>query len=236
MVMAKVFRATLKSVALLLFVLLSYFCASMAGAIFPAEGISHEPTESEATHRIYLVTTTLHADIALPFDEDLLTKFPHLANAGLPLDHPNLRYLLFGWGSKAFYTTAGSYSDITAAAAFKAITGDDAVLRVSASGPLQGRDDVLPLTVSEGQLQTIKSSMSASFENPQSAASHLKEASIGPNDAFFKAIGHFNILNPCNQWVNRVLRQAGVALGAWTPTTHSLRLSLTHYQSLADQE
>ena len=39
-------------------------------------------------------------------------------------NNPNIKYLLFGWGSRAFYTTAKEFKDIRPIPVFKAITGD----------------------------------------------------------------------------------------------------------------
>jgi uncharacterized protein (TIGR02117 family) len=36
-------------------------------------------------------------------------------------------------------------------------------------------------------------------------------------DAFYEARGRYTLLNTCNAWTGRGLRQAGVRVGRWTP-------------------
>jgi hypothetical protein len=54
----------------------------------------------------------------------------------------------------------------------------------------------------------------------------VKAPGLTAQDAFFASRGDFSGLRTCNVWVGEVLREAGVRLGAWTPTPQSLRLSL----------
>ena len=51
-------------------------------------------------------------------------------------------------------------------------------------------------------------------------------AGFTQTDAFFAAHGDFNIFQTCNVWVGRMLKEAGLRFGRWTPTTFSVRLSL----------
>ncbi len=183
----------------------------------------------ERRHTIHLVTTLLHADIALPVDERLLTRFPMLAQTDLPFGNPDMKHVLFGWGSQAFYTTAGSYLDVRPGAVLTAVTGDDSVMRVSAAGDLSAIDDVIRLSLSDAQLERLYDGLDQGFALENGQPVPMGEISIGPYDAFFKGRGHFNIFNPCNQWVNRVLSGVGVKLGLWTPTTQSLSQSLVYF-------
>ena len=185
------------------------------------------------TEAIYLVTGTLHADFLIPSMLVDKEKFDFLRETKLPLSHPNLRYLAFGWGSKAFYTTAGCYSDITISAALKAVTGDLSVMRVVGFGDIDTKSpDVISLQISKRQLEALLDFFYVSFEtNSDGMPRFMPSASIGPNDAFYEGVGNFNILHPCNQWVNKGLLRAGVEVGRWTPTTQSLRYSLSYFGS-----
>ncbi|MCB1459528.1 MAG: DUF2459 domain-containing protein, partial [Nitratireductor sp.] len=126
-----------------------------------------------------------------------------------------------------FYTTAGSYSDITVSATLRAATGDEPVMRVTPLGRLSANEDVVAVDLPVPAYQRLLSAIKASFLTGANGRTiHLAGASIGPGDAFFLAEGHFNIFNPCNQWVGRMLHSAGIKIGIWTPTTHSLLASL----------
>jgi hypothetical protein len=63
----------------------------------------------------------------------------------------------------------------------------------------------------------------------------ITETGLGPaipgagltgSDGFLEAGGRFHALRTCNTWTGRMLRAAGVEVGAWTPTPYALRLSL----------
>lgn len=209
-----------------------YLAASYGGAFIPRNpdvpsAVAWEAAEAPQPVRIFLVTGLLHADIALPVSEDLLEAFPGLEEAGLPLRHPALRYLGFGWGSRAFYTTAGSYSDITVSATVQAATGDEPVMRVTPLGGLTVSEDIVAIDLSAPAFRRLVAVIRASFlRDGDGETMHLAVASIGPGDAFFLAKGHFNLFNPCNQWVGNMLNAAGIGIGVWTPTTHSLLTSL----------
>lgn len=210
-----------------------YLAAALAGGMIPRQldgpaVRAHAGEPGPVT--VYLVTGLLHADIALPASDELLTDFPGLKEAGLPLDHPGLRYLAFGWGSRAFYTTAGDYSDITFSATWQAASGDKPVMRVTPMGPLSAGDNVVELNLPAATYGRLVSAIREGFvTNADGQPIHLQGASIGQGDAFFHATGHFNLFNPCNQWVGDVLHSAGIRIGMWTPVTHSLIRSLRRH-------
>lgn len=208
--------------------------AASIGAFAPrAEpGAKHESQtgtapEADGMVTIYLLTSPLHADIALPFDENLQSEFPWLHETRLPLDNPNMAYLGFGWGSRAFYTTAGNYSDIAISSTFTAITGDAAVMRVIGLPRLVGSENVIPVSLKSNEFRALIKQIKTGFElNKSNEPTYLPQYSIGANDAFYAGKGHFNIFNPCNQWAADILHASGVKTGRWTPTTYSLLWSL----------
>ena len=50
-------------------------------------------------------------------DSALALAGVQIAATGIALDHPEARWLVLGWGARDFYTTVGTYSDVTARAA-----------------------------------------------------------------------------------------------------------------------
>ncbi len=228
-------RRWFKRVAITVFVMIAvpagYVAASFIGALIPGTYASSAHTsgsqERKQAREIVLVTSLLHADFALPVDDDLKKRFGFLSETGFPLNHPNLRYITVGWGSKAFYTTAGTYSDIEAQAVFKAVTGDEAVMRFVGFGDVSELPDTVKLSLTEAQYERLLSGLIADLKTVSGQPDWMPGESIGEGDAFFEAKGRFNIFHPCNQWANRLLRDAGVPLGIWTPTAQALRLSLT---------
>ena len=210
-----------------------YFLASMAGAIVPGNNQSQIQltTTTGNDKEIYLLTSLLHADIAIPVDAEVLSKFSFLKQSGIEMDHAGLRYLVFGWGSQAFYTTAGTYADITLAATVKAITSDTAVMHVVPSGQIAKSENSIPIKVSEQGFSRLIHFLRRSFENEATDMPFwLQNESHGYGDVFYLSNGNFNIFNPCNVWTGNALKRAGISVGAWTPTTQSLKWSLRIHQ------
>ncbi len=192
--------------------------------------------QSEESVTIFLVTSLLHADIAIPYSPKLLDEFPQFAETLLPLENPQLEYLGFGWGSKAFYTTAGTYKDIRFSTAITAITGDDAVMRVVGLPDLQANKNIVPLVLEGWQYRLLIENLKAGFIGSETGElKYLPGFSIGFGDAFFAGVGDFNIFNPCNQWAGEVLSKSGLKVGAFTPTTYSLLWSLEWNGELQDR-
>lgn len=231
-------RCLQKAAGLLLFAIvlpvMLFLGAAAIGAFIPRnEQILNlatqatKDTETDQYVTIYLLTSPLHADIAVPFDRYLQKEFSWLDETNLPLDNPNLAYLGFGWGSRAFYTTAGNYADIGISNTFTAVTGDTAVMRVIGIPQLEASDTIIPVVLKVREFKALIEQIRYGFQlNTKNQPSYLPQYSIGQNDAFYEGEGHFNIFYPCNQWAADALFASGVKLGAWTPTTHSLLWSL----------
>ena len=108
-----------------------YLMASVLLALVPGPG---PDLSGPASRTIGLLQGPIHTDILLPLPPETRARFAFAETAGVPVNHPQAEWLVFGWGSAAFYTTAGTYADITASAILTAATGDDAVIRLDVLG------------------------------------------------------------------------------------------------------
>ncbi len=103
-------------------IVIVYIAASIAGAAIPARGVATQGQGEPA--QIFLLTSLLHADFAIPVNDSLRTRFAFLREGGIPIDHPQLRYLVFGWGARDFYIETRTLADIRPLPALKGIVGD----------------------------------------------------------------------------------------------------------------
>jgi uncharacterized protein (TIGR02117 family) len=222
-------RRALRYLALIFCLPFIYYAASVAGALIPGPGpdLSGPPGQV-----IGLIQGPIHTDILLPLTPEIRTRFAFAETAAVPLGDPRAAWLLIGWGAHDFYTTAGTYADITASAVLTAVTGDSAVLRLDAHGPLPDMPELVFLTLSDRQFQGLIATLDASFaRDPADAPRPLDHPGFTPTDAFFHAEGRFNLWRTCNVWLGETLRAAGIPFGLWTPTTQSVNLSLWWHQS-----
>ncbi len=217
-------RRTLRPLALLIALPLAYFLASLAGALIPGPVPDLSGPQSQT---IGLIQGPIHTDILLPLTPAIRARFAFAEAAGVPLNDPRAAWLLVGWGAQGFYTTAGSYADITASAVLTAATGDASVLRLDALGPLPDMPGLTFLPLSGPQLQALLATLDASFARDERGLPQpLNHPGFTPTDAFFHAHGGFNVFRTCNVWLGETLRAAGIPFGLWTPTTQSVALSL----------
>ena len=196
-----------------------FFLASFVGALLPNGGSwSDQPPQV----RIGLLRGLIHYDFLLPIDPDLRTEFSY----ALPPEATG--WMILGWGSQAFYTTAGSYADISASAVWQAATGDAAVLRIDHI-PFIAQDfpGLIWLDLSQAQYDSLRRNIAAEpLRDASGAPLRNPQPGFTATDSFWQAPGTFHLLRPCNQWVTEQLTAAGVPFGLWTPTAESVTLAL----------
>ena len=150
-------------------------------------------------------------------------------HAGIQADLPGARYLVFGWGSRAFYIETPTWSDLKPGPLFSALTLDAfghacrrrrRDRRDAASG---GRGFDLSRKRSSRGCST---SSTSSFQTGPDGPIWIPDASYGDFDAFFEATGYFTALLGCNTWTAAALREAGLQTGWWNPLPQTLAVSL----------
>jgi uncharacterized protein (TIGR02117 family) len=215
-------RKALKFLAGLLALPVLYLLASAILPLVPGPGpdLSGPPTRA-----IGLIQGPIHTDILFPLTPETRTRFAFAEAAGVPLNHSDAEWLVLGWGSAAFYTTAGTYADITASAVLTAATGDGAVIRLDAFGALPPLENLRYLQLSEAQFQALLSQTADAF----ASQTRIDHPGFTGTDAFFPAHGHFSLLRTCNVWLGETLRAAGIPFGLWTPANWSVTLSLNRF-------
>ncbi|WBU59117.1 DUF2459 domain-containing protein [Paracoccus albus] len=162
---------------------------------------------------IGLIQGAIHTDFLLPLTAQTREDFEFV-------DIPQgAEWLSVGWGAREFYTTVGTYADLSAGAIWRAISGDSGVMRFEPVGQFTP-----PMTISlkAAEYDMLRATILADTLSEQPIARGL----LAPSDSYFAAEGRFSIINTCNQWISRTLRRAGLPFGGWTPTTLAVRVSL----------
>ncbi len=177
------------------------------------------PDFSTRSHAVYLINGPIHYDFALPLNDDVRTALSALNYAAL--DDADAQTLIIGWGAHTFYTTIGSYSDVSGSAVWRGIFGDASVMRVDVTGHVPENHSLPRILLTDLEYQRFLQALADSFADttPSPQSGHTA------TDAFFPAKGTFNILQTCNVWVGQILRRSGVPFGIWTPLPLSVTLS-----------
>jgi uncharacterized protein (TIGR02117 family) len=212
-------RHLLKGLALVLALPVLYLAASLALPLIPGPG---RDLSGPAVYGIGLLQGPIHTDILLPLTPEARARFAFAEAAGVPVQHPDARWLMLGWGSAAFYTTAGTYADITPGAVLTAATGDASVIRLDVTGPLTALPNLRFVTLSEAQFRALLDQTHGALASPDP----LDHPGFTGTDAFFPARGRFHAFRTCNVWLGETLRAAGLPFGLWTPANWSVTLAL----------
>jgi uncharacterized protein (TIGR02117 family) len=201
--------------------------AVVLGTLVPRPLLDPAASGEQATRHILVLASPIHTDIAVPIDLKTLAAFPFLRDAGLPVDNPDARWMLFGWGSRAYYMATPEFSDTSFGPLFKALTLDASVMHVEILGALdETHPAVSSFDVPEAGFERMLTVIRASFAEANGAPVHIEGAHYGKNDGFFEAKGSFNALVGCNTWTARALREAGLQTGWWNPLPETLAFSL----------
>lgn len=208
-------RKRLRPILALLFgmalVVACYLLAGLIGGAIPVHAGARQPADGI---RIYVEDNGIHTGIILP---------KHAAGVGFddlvaPGDLSDPRYgghgwLSIGWGDRAFYLGTPTWADVRPATIAAAAIGSDAtVLHVGHLPDPAGEPGIYAITLTPDQYRRLVRHIRASFAE-ETAPVH----GYGPSDAFYAARGRYSAITTCNAWTGAALREAGVAMGAWTP-------------------
>ncbi|MGL4488107.1 MAG: TIGR02117 family protein [Rhizobiaceae bacterium] len=209
--------------------LATFVLAMISGTIVPRPLLSAAAQEAQGV-TIYIASSAIHTDIIIPADADSKAEFAFLGEA-LPLDDPNVKWVMFGWGGRSFYIETPTLSEIKMGPLLRGLTVDRSTMHVEVLGEL-GTDSpaLLAMQISKDGYARLRDELLANFQTDAEGLPLIIEgAGYGKHDRFYEAKGSFNALSGCNTWTARMLRVAGVRTGLWNLTPQSLRLSLNLY-------
>lgn len=193
------------------------------GAVLPRGG-----GEGTGGDTILVIAGPIHTDVALPVDERTRRLFGFVEGAGVPIGDPRARWLLVGWGGRAFYLGTPRWRDVRPGPVLRALTVDGAALHVDVIGELpEGVPGVVALELPPGGRERLEGAILRTFTlGPEGEPLAIPGEAYGTTDAFFEAEGWFNLLLGCNTWTAEVLREAGLRTGWWTPLPATLMPAL----------
>ncbi|MDX8433382.1 TIGR02117 family protein [Mesorhizobium abyssinicae] len=184
----------------------------------------------EGSRRILVLSNPIHTDIAIPVDEEVRRRFHFLTDAGIPADASEVRYMVFGWGGRAFYLETPTWSELKAVPVLKALTLDASVMHVDVAGAIsEPHPDVAGFDIDDDRFSALLDYIAASFRQGPNGPMAIDNAGYSRFDRFYEANGHFNALVGCNTWTAAALRTAGLRTGWWNPLPVSLGWSMRLY-------
>ena len=204
-------------------VTVAYLAVAVLGGFLGASG-GRDPGDRTVT--VGLLRGPIHYDFLLPADPDTRAAFALAAEAGVPVFAPGAEWVLVGWGARDFYTTIGTYRDVSLRAILTGVFGDHAVLRIDAFGPLpKAAPGLRWFHLTEGEYARLRDAIAGEM----AGAEVLDHAGFTTTDAFLAVPGRFHLFRTCNVWVGERFRLAGLPFGWWTPAPYSVTLSLRSF-------
>jgi uncharacterized protein (TIGR02117 family) len=207
------------------------FAAAVAlGTLVPRPLLGVAADEGPKTRRILVLSNPIHTDIAVPVDDEVVETFGFLLRDGMPLDAPEVKYLVFGRGSREFYIATPTWDQLRPLPLLRGLTLDRAAMHIDIAGAIaEPHPDVAGFEVDERQFTAMLAYIRDSFFDDAEGPLIIPGVGYGRFDKFYEADGTFTALLGCNTWTARALREAGITTGLWNPLPATLRWSLDLY-------
>lgn len=196
---------------------LLYAVAAVAGALpFTVP----EPPDGE-TVTIYVHSNGVHVDIVMPMQALGVDWRRDLGPEAFPFADPALAaYVGIGWGDRDFYLNTPSWADLTIGRAMGALfMSKGSLVHVTLWGgaPAIG-PRTRPVVLGEVQYLRLVAALRAAFDrDPSGRVRPIDGYRYTAGDAFFEGVGTYSAFLTCNEWAAARLREAGVAVGIWSP-------------------
>lgn len=191
-----------------------YMAAALIGSHIPANNDWKQQTDGID---IFVESNGVHVSLIVPMaaaGEDLsdLIRPEHLQNPDLYGTHA-----MIGWGHGRVYRNARAWGDVRSGDIASAIVGSDFttlhIYHLKDPQPLPHRKT---LRVSDRQFRSIISQVRSTFRLNNRGES-VAHPAYADDNLFYDSVGHYSAINTCNSWTGKVLRNAGVRIGVWTP-------------------
>lgn len=168
---------------------------------------------------IYVLTNGAHTDVVVPVRTDVIdwsriVRFDHTVGK-----NPSADYVAFGWGDKGFYLDTPTWADLRFPVAFRAAFAlSTSAMHVTFYGAMTESDECKCLRIGREQYARLAGYILDSFETDDSGnVIHIQtDANYGDNDAFYEAVGRYNLFFTCNTWANAALKACGQKAAVWT--------------------
>ncbi len=185
---------------------------------------------------IAVIDNGVHTDIVLPLQNPQKNWWDLLSPDDFPTDVTGYRHVAFGWGNRQFYLETPTWADVRVSTVARASIGlGGSVLRADLlydlppPSPRVRRFRIRPDQYARLS-QAIRDTMQLTEEGrpiPIPGAHYID------SDAFYEATGRYHLFNTCNVWTGRVLKDAGIRVGWWTPYPSGL---FSHLPGKPDEE
>jgi uncharacterized protein (TIGR02117 family) len=178
----------------------------------------NQDAEQKDDVSIYIFSNGMHTDLVLPLkteeiDWSKIVKFEQTAGKDTIAD-----YIAFGWGDKGFYLNTPEWSDLKISTAFKAAFAlSESAIHTTFYKEIFEGDNCIKINISNSNYKRLVNYISDSFDKDENGQFiHINTtANYGSNDAFYEAVGTYNLFYTCNTWANNGLKACLQKASLW---------------------
>lgn len=219
--------------------LLTYGAFVIAGAVWRTDGAMIADAEGP---RIWVIAGPIHTDIVVPLrygEHDLssLVRGPAFsAEPGiLSFWREEVSHLAISWGARTFFTEVPTWDRLRPWHVAASIWAESAVHATLVERPWEIVGAV-ELTLTEPQYDDLIAAFDDTMEGGLATPVPLAGLGYTPSDGFYASDEIYHPFRTCNVWTARVLAEAGVSVGAWTPYPQGLMWSLRQGQTARSED
>lgn len=226
--MQKVLRYILDFIAAVIVVIVLYVIVAMGSSMIP---VNTKQPDTGLDYEIYIRSNGIHTDIVMPVKNNLINWLDLVDPAHTRAGNRDLKFVAFGWGDLEFYQNTPEWNDLRPSVAFKALFLDSpAAMHVKFKHYVINDEQTIPIRVSRKQYLALAKYITGSFTlDENGAAQNIPDLHYEMTDTFYLANGSLNMLNTCNTWTNKALKDSGLRASLWTPFTEGIFYSYSRY-------
>jgi uncharacterized protein (TIGR02117 family) len=215
-------RAPIRLATALLLPPLAYLLLALVLGLLPVnrDWASTPPEAGGIT--VWLRSNGVHAELVLPAvaPYDWRAELPpaEVVDAARLVADPALEWIAFGWGDRAFFIGTRTWADLRASTAISALLGlGPAAMYVEYLGRPQDYS-ARRIDLSAAQYGRLVAGLRAGFARDAGGRPvRIDDPGYFETDAFYEGTGRYTAWLTCNEWIRRVLADAGVRTAAWAP-------------------
>ena len=210
-----------RAAAAVLAALVVFGLAIVGGGLIPANAGWREPARGVA---VFVRTNGVHTWIMVPTVTRWFDWRPYAPPAHIADPRQAGNYLAIGYGNREFYLNTPTWADLSVSTTLAAAVGGGATL-VHVDHETDPTEDKWQqrLVLRPDEYRRLATAISASFRLGRDGRPILVPGrGYDSSDAFYEAIGPYDLFHTCNAWTGARLRAAGVRTGVWTPLPQSI--------------
>ena len=177
---------------------------------------------------IFVTSNAVHAELILPIENSVINWNEQFPKTHFRQNVSAATHVAIGWGDKGFFLETETWDDLKLSTAANALwLPSSTCLHVTMKSGVGRGSNCRAVSLSETQYENLVTYVNNSFQrNELGQVIVVENESYGGNDAFYESLGTYHMLNTCNSWVGRGLREAGVCVGWMTSLPKTVFLYL----------